>query len=63
MSSMIEHDNIDNDTLSIINIDHNCSIRSDEKIKEDSIVSERKRRTIYKSVSLNNFHESFVFVS
>ena len=52
---MIENDNIDNDTLSIINIDHNCSIRSDEKIKENSIVSERKRRTIYKSVSLNNF--------
>ncbi|CAF1543593.1 unnamed protein product [Rotaria sp. Silwood1] len=51
MSSMIENDNIDNDTLSIINIDHNYCKRSCEKIKENSIVSERKRRTIHKSLS------------
>ncbi|CAF5162009.1 unnamed protein product, partial [Rotaria magnacalcarata] len=49
ISSIVEDDNIDNDNLSIINIDNDCSNRSWEKSTENSIVFKKSQRTIHKT--------------
>ncbi|CAF2139257.1 unnamed protein product [Rotaria magnacalcarata] len=51
ISSIVEDDNIDNDNLSIINIDNDCSNRSWEKSTENSIVFKKSQRTIHKTIS------------